>query len=86
MPILLELLPFEKCLNAAKKTLCAHNLFNQWLEFDQTKTGTSLGQEKEVIRFWWLWPYLQGHYIIMALKVSLLDTLSHESMDWIWPN
>ena len=35
--------------------------FNQWLEFDQTSTYTSLGWEKEVIRFWWPWPYFQGH-------------------------
>ena len=75
-PILLELLPFVKFLNAVK-SLCAHYLFNQWLEFDQTSTDTSLGRGKEVIRFWWPWPYFQGHYIIKPQKVSLVCTLSH---------
>ena len=48
MPILLELLPFGKILNAVK-ILCA--LFNQWLEFDQTSTDTSLGREKKWLDF-----------------------------------
>ena len=49
-PILLKLLPFVKFLNAVE-SLCAHCLFNQWPEFDQTSTDTSLGLRKEVIRF-----------------------------------
>ena len=83
-PILLGLLPFVKFfLNAVKslcahylfnqwldlktslvKCLCAHYLFNQWLEFDQISTDTSSGWGKEVIWFWWSWPYFQDHYII----------------------
>ena len=70
----------------AVKSLCAHYLFNQWLEFDQTSIDTSLGRGTEVIRFWWPWPYFQGHYIIKILKVSRVCTLSHESIDGIWPN
>ena len=34
-----------------KKSLCAHYILNQWLEFYQTSTDTSLGHEKKVIRF-----------------------------------
>ena len=74
-PIILELLPFVKFLNAVK-SLCAHYLFNQWLEFDQTSTDTSSGWGKEVIRIWGPWPYFQGHYIMNTKKVSLVCTLS----------
>ena len=84
-PILLESLPFVKFLNAVK-SLCAHYLFNQRPEFDQTSIDTSLGWGKEMIRFWLPWPYFQGHTIIKTLKVSLVCTLSHESIDGIWPN
>ena len=58
-----------------EKSLCAHYILNQWLEFYQTSTDTSLGHRKEVIRFWWPWPHFQGHYIIKALKMSLVCTL-----------
>ena len=67
-----------------EKSLCAHYLLNQWLEFYQISTDTSLGQEKEVIRFWWPWSHFQGHYITKILKMSLMCTLSHESIDGIW--
>ena len=69
-----------------EKSLCAHCILNQWLEFYQTSTDTSLGQGKEVIRFWWPWPHFQGHYFKNTLKMSLVCTLSHESIDGIWPN
>ena len=59
-----------------EKSLCAHYILNQWLEFYQTSTDTSLGHRKEVIRFWWPWPHFQGHYIIKTLKMSLVCTLS----------
>ena len=59
----------------AVKSLCAHYLFNQWLEFDQISTDTSSGWGKEVIRFWWPWPYFQGHYIINTQKVSLVNAV-----------
>ena len=36
----------------AVKGLCAHYLFNQWMEFNQTSTDTSSGWGKEVFRFW----------------------------------
>ena len=120
------------------KSLCAHYLFNQWMEFDQTSTDTSSGYGKEVIRFrwpwpyiinnkwvlcalhlmnhwgngtkladilldqistdtsegwgkeligfWWPWPYFQGHYTINTQKVSIVCSLFHESIDGIWPN
>ena len=77
-PILLELLPFVNFLNAVK-SLCAHFLFNQWPEFEQTSTDIWSGWGKEVIKFWWPWPYFQGHYIIKTLKVSLVYTL----ISWI---
>ena len=69
-----------------EKSLCAHYLLNQWQEFDQTSTDTSVGRGKEVIRFCWLWPHFQGHFIIKTLKMSLVCHLSHESIDGIWPN
>ena len=59
----------------AVKSLCAHYLFNQLLEFDQTSTDASSGCGKEVIRFWWLWPYFQGQYIINTQKVSLVNVV-----------
>ena len=65
------------------KSLCAHYLFNQWLKFDQTSTDTSSRWRKEVIRFLWPWPYFQGHYIVKTLKMTLVCTLSHESLDGI---
>ena len=36
----------------AVKSLCAHYLFNQWMEFDQTSTDTSSVWGKEVVKFW----------------------------------
>ena len=51
-PILLELFSFVKCFPNAVKSLCAHYLVNQWLEFDQTSTDTSSEWGKEMIRFW----------------------------------
>ena len=69
-----------------EKSLSAHYNLNQWLEFDQTSTDASLGHGKEVVRFWWPWPHFQGHYFIKTLKMSLMCTLSHESIDGIWPN
>ena len=69
-----------------EKSLCAHFILNQWLKFYQTSTDTSLGKGKEVIRFWWLWPHFQGHYIIKTVKMSFVCTLSHESIEGIWPN
>ena len=57
------------------KSSCAHYLFNHWLEFDQTSPDTSSGWGKEVNRFWWFWPYFQGHYNINTQKVSLVCTL-----------
>ena len=59
----------------AVKSLCAQYLFNQWLEFDQTSTDTSSGWDKEMFRFWWPWPYFQGHYIINTQKVSLVNAV-----------
>ena len=65
----------KKILVNEVKSLCAHYLFNQWLEFDQTGTDTSSGWGKEVIRFWWPWPYFQGHCIINTQKVSLVNAV-----------
>ena len=58
-----------------EKSLCAHFILNQWLEFYLTSTDTSLGHGKEVVRFWWPWPHFQGHYIIKTVKMSLVCTL-----------
>ena len=58
------------------KSLCAHYLLNQWLEFYQTSTDTSLGQGKEVIRFWWPWPHFQGHYIIKTKNELCMHSIS----------
>ena len=33
---------------------------NQWVEFYQTCMDTSLGQAKELIKFWWLWLKVTG--------------------------
>ena len=57
------------------QSLCAHYLFNQWLEFDQTSIDISSGLGKEVIRFRWPWPYFQCHYIINTQKVSLVNAV-----------
>ena len=67
-----------------RKSLCAHFVLNQLMEFYQSTTGTSLGHWKEVNRFWWPWPHFQGHYIIKTLKMSLVCSLSHESIEGIW--
>ena len=37
---------------------------NQWVDFDQTCTETTLRQGKEVIRFWRPWPHFSR---VMAL-------------------
>ena len=55
---------------------CGHSIMNQYMEFDQTSTDTSSGWVKEVIRFWWPWPYFQGRYIITTQKGSIVCTLS----------
>ena len=47
----LRVIALVKFLNAVK-SLCTHYLFNQWLEFDQTSTVSSLEWGKEGIRFW----------------------------------
>ena len=44
-----------------EKSLCAHYILNQQLEFYQTSADTSLGHAEEVIRFWWPWPHFHGH-------------------------
>ena len=37
------------------------------------------------IRFWWPRPYFQDHYLIHTQNVSLMCTLSYESIDGILP-
>ena len=69
-----------------KKLVCTLYLEPMAGILKKTSTDSSLGQGKEVIRFWWTWPHFQGHYIIKTLKMSLMCTLSHESIDGIWPN
>ena len=41
--------------------LSACYLLNEWMNFNQTCTATMLRHEKELITFWWPWPYFQGH-------------------------
>ena len=38
-------------INFHNASLCAHFLFNQWSEFDQTRREALLGQVGEVTRF-----------------------------------
>ena len=59
------------------KSLCSNYLFQQWLDFDQTGIYTSSGSGKEAIRFWWPWPYFQGHY-----KYSISESCVH-IISWI---
>ena len=51
-------------------------LLNQQIELYQTCTETPLGQEKEVIRFWWPWSNFQGHIGTLNLKFWLHKSLS----------
>ena len=66
-----------------EKCLCEDYILNQWLEFKQTSKYSWLGHGKEMIRFLWPWPHSQGHFIIKTLKMTLVCTLSHESLDGI---
>ena len=42
--------------------------------------------KKKLIRFSWSWPNFQGHHTIKTVKMSLVYTLSPESIDGFWPN
>ena len=59
-----------------EKSLCAHYILNQWLEFHQTSIDISLGHGKEVIRFWWHWPHCQSHYIIKTKNQPCMHYIS----------
>ena len=58
--------------------LCAHHLLNQWPEFDQTSTDTSLGRGKEVIKI-----LVSLTLFSRSLHYKDSKTLSHESIDGI---
>ena len=61
---------------------------NDWLECYQICMSISLGQNQELIRFWWPWHYFQGHYksalyklfgnlcIVMQMEVGFLSKKS----------
>ena len=58
---------------------------SKWI-FNQTCTIDTLLREVEVlIRFWWPWPYFQGHRgPLKCLKYGFC-ALSSELVDWFWP-
>ena len=70
-------------------TLSTEPVGRLWPNLHIQIIGT-LGQGKEVIRFWWPWPYFQGQ--TSTLKFSIFDrkklvcTLSLEPNDRFWPN
>ena len=39
-----------------------------------------------LIRIWWPWPNFQGHHTIKTAKISLICSISCESMHGFWPN
>ena len=61
-------------------------LLNEWMDFDQTYTDTSLGWRKVLIRYWWPWPHFQGHKRALIVGKWLVCTLSLEGMNGFWPN
>ena len=75
----------SSALVSALLIVCTLSPEPEWVDFDQTCTDTLLGGKKEVIRFWWPWPYFQGHS--STLKFSnfeqnkLVCTLSLEPND-----
>ena len=73
---------FETQILIEKKLVCTLYL-EPMAEILPTITDTSLGHRKAVIRFWCPSPHFQCHYIIKTLKMSLVCTLSHESIDGI---
>ena len=58
-----------------EKMACQHNIFwtEWWMDLKQTCTDISLWNEKELIRFWWPWPYFQGHRRSEMLKNGLSE-------------
>ena len=46
------------------KKACQHSLLNQMTDSGQTPYIVMLGWFKDLIRFWWHWPYFQGHHTI----------------------
>ena len=53
---------------------CLASCMHFILDSDQTDMDTSVGQEKQLMKFWWPWPE------------KLVCTLSHEPFHWFRPN
>ena len=60
----------------AVNSLFAHySLTNRWNSNKLAQIDTSSGWRKEVIKFWWPWPYFQGLHIINTQKVSFVNAV-----------
>ena len=60
--------------------------WTNWWNFDQTCIDTLLGGGKELLRFWWPWPYIQGHSGTLKCPQYGFHALSSELVDAFWPN
>ena len=69
-----------------QKSLSASYLLNQMTDSGQTSYIVTLGWFKDLVRFWWPWPNLQGHHTIKTVKMSLVCTLYPEPNGGFWPN
>ena len=69
-----------------QKRLSAPYLLNQMMDSGQTSYIVMLGWLKDLIIFWWPWPYFQGHHTIKIVKMSLVCTLSPEPVGGFLPN
>ena len=52
--------------------------------FDQTCIYTFLGEGKELIRFWWPWPYFQGYRGTLKCPKYGFRAISSELVDEFW--
>ena len=68
------------------KSLSAPYLLNQIRDSGQTFRIVSLGKLKLLIRFLQPWPNFQGYHTIKTVNMSLVSTLSPESIGGFWPN
>lgn len=65
--------------------LSAKYLMNEWMDLKHISMAITLGQDEDLIRFWWPWPNFQGNRAqnsqIIGQKCTLVCTLSLELMD-----
>ena len=66
--------------------LSARYLMNYRVDFNQIWMDITLGQDEELIRFWWPWPYFQGHscakYVKFRPKFCCVQYISWTT-EWI---